>query len=350
MKSADSTVLQSSKSLTGSDSIQPAASMIKGTMSKRLIGFVKNQSYYLLVILFFLIQCIYELSGGRASGTGGGFKLGETVISYLTWPRRFNLMFLLMAVGLIVFFTGYRIFFERKNKGAVVHAAEKQIQNNESATAEAKRRDTKSKESKIAEASTKESYPPEIRTDSNGLSDARDLNDASQNLLFITINSFVLTSLALIALCSVVSASYMARTDVIIAALFYLFLMLMSMAAYLLRKLPVLFLAVPLVCFITLTIVTNGLRIFAESNMKKLPGREVLAIDRDLVRQIVEASEAGMTEMNLYVPQWDSEDNWPHATYLGTRMAKTLYRHGMTNHLMTITVVPDADYEPNISD
>ena len=302
-------------------------------------NFVINQSYYLLVLVLFLIQCIFELSGGRAADMRTGVQLGVTVQAYLSWLRRLNGLCVLMAAGLVAFFVCYCIFLARRSKGMTVRAAGVSFEEKESAAPEVKTQDIQQEEitkdeirktePKTLEAKAKDSCTSEIR-----------------NLLLISISCFALTSLALIALCSVVASSYIARTDVFISALFYIFLMLMLMAAYLLRKLPGLFLVVPLVCFVTLTIVTNGLRIFAESNMKNLPSREVLAIDRDLVRQVVEADAAGAEEVDLHVPKWDSEDNWPHAIYAGKHMANTLYRHGITNKLMTITFVPDADYEP----
>jgi len=63
-------------------------------------------------------------------------------------------------------------------------------------------------------------------------------------------------------------------------------------------------------------------------------------ISRDLLQQVSTACEAGQTEMDLYVPLWDTEDNWPHATQLMDRMRYALYAHKIIGYPIDITIVP----------
>ena len=57
--------------------------------------------------------------------------------------------------------------------------------------------------------------------------------------------------------------------------------------------------------------------------------------------QIISADQAGANEMTLYVPKAASKNNWPHAMFMGARISQTMYRHGLIQRQIKITVQPD---------
>ena len=74
--------------------------------------------------------------------------------------------------------------------------------------------------------------------------------------------------------------------------------------------------------------------------------QHVKKIDEDIVTQILDAENQGALEMELHVPKFTTDDNWPMATYSGgsvSRFPYTLWRHGLIDSGIYITVVPDED-------
>ena len=56
---------------------------------------------------------------------------------------------------------------------------------------------------------------------------------------------------------------------------------------------------------------------------------------------VLEAQARGESRVTLHVPDYGGGDNWPHAVYLGDRMAASLFKHGLTRELMQIEILPD---------
>ena len=77
-----------------------------------------------------------------------------------------------------------------------------------------------------------------------------------------------------------------------------------------------------------------------ESNDLLAPASLCTALDNDLIEQIVAADQNGEREVTVRVLLVDSEDNWPHALYIGPRIACSLYKHGVTGRRMEVTIEP----------
>ena len=70
--------------------------------------------------------------------------------------------------------------------------------------------------------------------------------------------------------------------------------------------------------------------------------REVCeALNQNILDQVLEAQDRGEYQVTVHVPYCGSEDNWPHSTYMGGRVAASLYKHGITSRLMEIEILPD---------
>lgn len=155
----------------------------------------------------------------------------------------------------------------------------------------------------------------------------------------------VTVAIFLVLLCGVSGSGYLERADVSFGIFFYGFLFIMGSMLYVAQKYPRVILALPLVLYIVLMNTMIGERIFKESNMGSLNPQVCIAVNQDLIGQIVTVDQEGKTEMVLHVPVGNgkTEDNWPHANYMGYSIARTLYRHGMISKLIAIEVEPDPE-------
>ena len=82
---------------------------------------------------------------------------------------------------------------------------------------------------------------------------------------------------------------------------------------------------------------------FAEPNDLRINPETVSRFSNDVLKYIVSASQNGEEEIVLYIPKYNDPNNWPHIVYFGERLSKTLYKHGMIESPITITVVPDTE-------
>ena len=152
---------------------------------------------------------------------------------------------------------------------------------------------------------------------------------------------FTAVLIATVVLCAVVDCSYIYRADYLFGAFFYGFLLLMLCFGYLLKKCPGLMTVLPLLlCILTAEINTAG-QTFKESNVQNLNAKTCQAVSRDLTEQVIAACEAGEQSLVLGVPVSDSPVNWPLYSAVGERIAASLYEHGITERMISVTVQLD---------
>ena len=149
-----------------------------------------------------------------------------------------------------------------------------------------------------------------------------------------------LTGVFLILLCAATASSYIDRMDVLIGPVFHVMLASAYSLAYVIRKWKAGALAVPLVIFVFAFDVLMGIGSFAHSTTNGQPAETALAVNRAFMQQILDADQAGLTEMTMKVPVCDSADNFPYAYAMGGRMITTLSNHGMIDHLEVIHIEP----------
>lgn len=134
---------------------------------------------------------------------------------------------------------------------------------------------------------------------------------------------------------------YMANADVAISFLFYLFVILCFSIAYILKRVPKVIKVFPLICFIIAVQTFNSDSHFRESNTKNIAPSKCIAVDNNIVKQIIEADRAGKKKMILVVPKGNNHDNWPHPVYMGPNISKTLFTHGIISQMVDISIKPD---------
>lgn len=143
------------------------------------------------------------------------------------------------------------------------------------------------------------------------------------------------------ALCAMVDPVYMTRSEYLFGIFFYCLVFVLFAFGYVLEKQPKLLAILPILLCVLLSETNTRGRTFRESNMENLDPDICAQVSRSIVEQVVLADQQGQTEMELYVPKWESGDNWPHATVLMHRVAYPLHEHGLISKPIAITPVPD---------
>ena len=85
--------------------------------------------------------------------------------------------------------------------------------------------------------------------------------------------------------------------------------------------------------------INTSTRTFRESNTLKMSPEDCYLINDIIINQIKEHVDKGETEMTLYLPKFDSSDNWPYATYGLDRIKNSLYKHEIIKNDITINYV-----------
>lgn len=156
----------------------------------------------------------------------------------------------------------------------------------------------------------------------------------------ICIPAGVITIVYLLLVSAKASPGYIGREDVLINIAFWALLLVALAFACLMKCYAKLTLLVPVVLFIV-TVELCKVGGYRETNVPNISPVIASQISKDLVQQIKEADQAGLTEMTLIVPKGDNRDNWPHPMYMGKNISRTLYRHGVITKQMQIEIKPD---------
>lgn len=157
--------------------------------------------------------------------------------------------------------------------------------------------------------------------------------------------STMLTMVYLILVCGRCGADYLSRPGVFFGIAFYYLIFLIACLKYITLRLERSCIWLPLLVFIMLIEVkTTGIT-FLESNIRGLSSKCVVAIDEQIIDQLVKAEKEGKESITLYVPYFRDGDNFPIAKYGGNRISDSLYFHGVIDHkINVIEVVPDKSW------
>ncbi len=161
--------------------------------------------------------------------------------------------------------------------------------------------------------------------------------------LSILLLAFLFTIAFEILLCTATGYNRINRSDVILPYFMFIFLMIGIILGIVMREYKHVLLIVPLVFLILFSEINTEGKTFIESNTLNINSKTAEAISNNILNQIIAASQSGEDEMFLYVPQWDSDDNWPHATYAASRFSKALMKHGIIERDIEITLKPDLE-------
>lgn len=161
----------------------------------------------------------------------------------------------------------------------------------------------------------------------------------------------VLSLVYLILLSAMTNQGYIARKDVLIGPVFFVFAAAFCSLAYLIEKCSHITLAVPIVTFIMAFDVLLGINTFAVSNALMLPQKTCIAITESFVEKVLEADRAGLSEVTISVPRGsEAYGNWPYTHDMGLRMVTALESHRMIEHVKYISVEIDDQFFDHFSE
>ena len=157
---------------------------------------------------------------------------------------------------------------------------------------------------------------------------------------------FFLTIAYLFLLCVVVDSLYMTRPDVIIAFAFWVLIGLMGCFSKLISEnkkyeLVTLILLGSIVMF-----VIGHSNMFRPMNYGDLQYEQCEAIMNDIIAQFRFAEEEGLDEIDLVVPKFDTDNNWPISAseYSCERYQELMYRHHLVGKRIRVkSVVPSEE-------
>ena len=255
-----------------------------------VLSFLYEHFYQLLIIFLWLVSLYFESQGGRAAQLNSGniFNFQGTIQNFINSLHRldhFYIFQLCCVVGLASI-----IAFRKYRKTQAHH-------------------DELAKEKTLIK------------------------------LLCISVMACIGTILYLILLCAVAGAEYISRTNCMISWMFWLFVMEISSLAYLVKRIPASQCALPL--FILCLIFETFMHGSRYSDIAYGAPETIKEIDDYMIQQVAAAEKSGQNCVEIHIPLHNNL-NWPlNTSWGGERIAVTLYRHGITDKVMNITLIPD---------
>ena len=155
------------------------------------------------------------------------------------------------------------------------------------------------------------------------------------------LGSMLLCGIFVVLVGAKVGPNYLSRSDIHISWMLWLMLITVCSLAYLIQVQPKLLWGLPVLLYVLFfaTVIQKGS--FAESYIFNQPPAVVKAADDDMIAQIQAADQAGESSVEVRIPAAGS-GGWPLDQQLTPgRISQALYRHGLTQRPMDVTLVPD---------
>lgn len=142
----------------------------------------------------------------------------------------------------------------------------------------------------------------------------------------------ILVLVYLILLCARTRASYIQRPDVLVSFYFYAIAVVVLCLVVVANRYPRAMIVLP-VCVLFLLFYVRPAP-DAESALRA-------EMTHDLIAQIQEGVDAGEEVVDLHVPVYGSEANWPLSPSNARAFPRSLYQHGLIERLVTVQVITD---------
>lgn len=288
-----------------------------------------------LIIALWVLSLVFEAGGGRAQHRGTDLSSGvlSSCTILVSWVHHLNGLWvkitaLLTLIAVVLYIRG-RIQ-RRCSRNTDEHIDRQRIGDaDENITGQG------SKGADECIDGQRSTYP-----------DERSTGRRSSDICMMAVCG-ILTMLFLVLLCAVVSPDYLKRGDVISSAVVFLLVIVCYEIAWLCERMCVSLTLMPLVLFVMIVNCCSGSRIFLNSNPDNLTSETCEKIMSDMIGAVMEADEEGRESVQIRVPQFTGADNFPLSVYsdydsVGSRMAQTMYIHGVTGQRIIVTTKPDS--------
>lgn len=176
-----------------------------------------------------------------------------------------------------------------------------------------------------------------------GTAEAKRLDAVYLHQMAVCGFSFVISIVYLILLSAMVNPQYIMGTSMKFSWIIWCFCALTVSMAYLLRRCPKTAALLPLLlCIVVSVTVTDG-DVYMDNGAASYNVQTMKQLDENIIRQAQEAEKNGLKSVEIKIPKHESE-TWPLAlSYGGERIARTLYRHGLTQTQLEIQLVMDEE-------
>lgn len=242
---------------------------------------IKNTQIPIICILLWGVSLLFEFFGGRARRGSNPFDLVGTLKSLYSVVVRMNGLFVLILLIAVLILT-FLLISNRKDK----------------------------------------SLKPFIQ------------------IVFFCAFGVVFTLLFNIILCAKVDINYIHRSEILICVFFYVFLLISAIICKILKH-NFVRIILPLLIVVVCSFVFTSSRTFMESNTEGFTSEKCKQIDEYLIEQIVKADENGLKEIQLHVPVFEDQENWPITEYGAKRIPKALYKHHIVQNEIEVVYYPD---------
>lgn len=155
----------------------------------------------------------------------------------------------------------------------------------------------------------------------------------------VMLSLLIIAIVVLIYLIMVSSLHYIGsikRPDILFGFVFFIFLMIMVMLLALMREIDFIKLILPLIVLIAFFEINTPKRTFKETNIRNINYKKCIAIDNDIIDQLVSAEENNKKDITVYVPKYKAKSNWPLSVKTGDLASRALYKHGITVHRVRV--------------
>lgn len=151
------------------------------------------------------------------------------------------------------------------------------------------------------------------------------------------------TAIYLILLCAKVSPLYITDSKALFPVLFPIQLLSAISLGIFIKKWPRISVAMPIVIATLVFMVSYYFPNYRHYNVNQLSYEQSKRVNDDILEQIFDARDKGLTEVTVSVPLHPSTD-WPLAqSYGGRNVAQALYRHGLISDWMNVTFAPSKE-------
>lgn len=258
-----------------------------------LIKYLKKHVIEICIVILWAIQQVYELNGGRAAGINLG-PYTQSLLNTLNichdLLRGLNTYFILSAIG--IFLLAAAIIVIHKDKKAA-------------------------------------------------------------RSLLILLTSVFIVGLYLILSCARTGWTYLARPDVQYCGFFFAMLILILSVDTVFQYFSAAKTLMPLLlAFAVCNCNTEG-RTYLDSTMGNYPPEACIRVCNDIMQQFLDVDAAGKTDIIVEVPYFQSENNWPIASYAAGRFSSYFYKMGITEkmiHVMEFHCTVDKNIELHITE
>ena len=115
-------------------------------------------------------------------------------------------------------------------------------------------------------------------------------------------------------------------------------------AAFCLRRVPAAACLLPLALVFCLSMTNTRMLTFADSNPLFIDGHVAVAVENNIYGQIIDAANAGETEITVLVPRsGETVSNWPHDGTIAAPMVEFFMKYGLIDHTIAVNIKPDSE-------